>query len=152
MHVTREGREGEGAEEATPGVRPTLDYQPPRPGFVLPRPTRRFLVALVLWAAFLCYEPARRWWGTRLQAQYVARVAPTVEGDPRFRWVFVRGTTAYITRDICPVGVVETPAELEALRAVLQAGDPPYPLNLRFVTVNNPAPVTRPAIDPSDQP
>ena len=79
------------------------------------------------------------------EREYNARVEPFLKGDPRFVWVFKGGEAGYITNTISPVGVVEAPADLAALRAVLESANPPMPLDLQYITVKSPAATTRPA-------
>ena len=65
--------------------------------------------------------------------------------ERRFRWIFMGGDVGYIMNSITPVGNVDTPADLAALRAILESADPPMPLDLQYVSVRSPDAASRPA-------
>ena len=81
--------------------------------------------------------PVRREAGGFIDAerQFNTRVVPLVKSDPRFDWVYVGGEAGHIRGYISPSGVVQSQADLAALRTVLQGAQPPMPLDLQFVTV-----------------
>jgi hypothetical protein len=116
---------------------PTLNYEERR--------GKRWTLADLrrLWPVILAFLPVFGWQGytwwyqhtmQSAERQYNARVAPLLKADPRFGWVFKGGEAGYITKSITPTGTVESPADKEALRVLLQGANPPMPLDMQFVT------------------
>jgi hypothetical protein len=69
------------------------------------------------------------------EREYNERVAPLLQREPRFRDVLVHRTTGWMTNRVKPFGFVETVADREALRKLLQEADPPMPLSFEYVFV-----------------
>lgn len=137
MVADRSPWEGHLLDESSPPPAPRLDYERKRKPWSLADVWRQYrwtiltFLPVFLW---LGYQDLSRRYYQKAEREFNARVAPLLAGDPRFTWVFVGGESGFIRRRISPSGVVECPADREALRVILQGAKPPMPLDLQFIT------------------
>ncbi len=124
---------------------PTLEYErKPEPLWSAVN-LRRAWPALLVLVVVLAQQGYRSWRDhverkrreavQRALDQYVARAMPLLLGDARFRGVTVNSAFGLDTGTIVPSGIVDTDADREALRVIMQGASPPLPLNMQNVLV-----------------